>query len=149
MTRDNAHKLCRTLLDQHGLTGWQVGFIKAKRTCGLCDYTTKTVSLGLPYIARNPDDMIRNTILHEIAHALAGWQAGHGPKWKAVCRQVGCNPERLNKVATMPVGAWRANCPGCDRLYSKHRHTPDPRRTSYCPKCGPDNGKLRYTRRGN
>lgn len=36
-----------------------------------------------------PPKGIRDTILHEIATVIAGPEAGHGPKWKAVCRRVG------------------------------------------------------------
>ena len=32
---------------------------------------------------------VRDTILHEIAHALAGAKAKHGPAWKAIARRLG------------------------------------------------------------
>ena len=33
-----------------------------------------------------------DTILHEIAHAIAGANAGHGPVWKAVAKRIGAAP---------------------------------------------------------
>ena len=33
-----------------------------------------------------------DTILHEIAHAIAGVEAGHGPAWKAVAQRLGATP---------------------------------------------------------
>ena len=35
-----------------------------------------------------------NTVLHELAHALAGPKAGHGPEWKAQAQALGCDAER-------------------------------------------------------
>ena len=32
---------------------------------------------------------IAGTTLHELAHVLAGWGAGHGPDWKAACERLG------------------------------------------------------------
>lgn len=34
---------------------------------------------------------VENVILHEIAHALAGQEAGHGPRWRAVALWIGCD----------------------------------------------------------
>lgn len=32
---------------------------------------------------------VAGTTIHEIAHVLAGWNAGHGPEWKAMCEHCG------------------------------------------------------------
>jgi hypothetical protein len=32
---------------------------------------------------------LAGTTIHELGHALAGWQAGHGPDWKAACERLG------------------------------------------------------------
>lgn len=37
---------------------------------------------------------IKNTVLHEIAHAMAGYDAGHGPKWKQIAQRIGCDANR-------------------------------------------------------
>ena len=36
---------------------------------------------------------VRDTILHEIAHALAGAKARHGPAWKAIAKRLGATPK--------------------------------------------------------
>ena len=38
------------------------------------------------------DESIQDTVLHEIAHALAAPEAGHGPLWKTVARRIGAAP---------------------------------------------------------
>jgi hypothetical protein len=32
---------------------------------------------------------LAETVLHELAHSLAGWSAGHGPKWRATAHTLG------------------------------------------------------------
>lgn len=34
---------------------------------------------------------VAGTTIHELAHVLAGYQAGHGPEWKAACGELGLN----------------------------------------------------------
>ena len=56
-------------------------------------------------------DQVRDTILHEIAHALVGPGHGHDAVWKRKCREVGARPERCGQ-ADMPEGRWRGFVPG-------------------------------------
>jgi predicted SprT family Zn-dependent metalloprotease len=35
------------------------------------------------------DAKFKNTVLHEIAHAIAGPEAGHGSQWKRIAHQIG------------------------------------------------------------
>ena len=55
---------------------------------------------------------MRDTILHEVAHALTPGD-NHGPLWRRVCRQIGARPERCytndaviqrGNLLTLPVG---------------------------------------------
>jgi hypothetical protein len=63
-----------------------------------------------------------DTLRHEVAHAIAGHAAGHGPAWRAACRMVGANPERTYTATDQQReqrdrGAkWSLTCdhPGCD-----------------------------------
>lgn len=68
---------------------------------GVCKFSTDDLT-GIIEISRyylnNPKttpERLKNTILHEIAHAIAGPDAGHGPVWKRVAREIGCDAERL------------------------------------------------------
>ncbi len=60
---------------------------------------------------------------HEIAHAIAGPDAGHGPVWKAVAVRLGATPracESSPHVVVQP-GDWQATCPGCERTVHLYR----------------------------
>lgn len=138
------------LLTKHGLTqqGWRFKFDHAKRRAGCCRYRRKMITLSRHYVAMNlatrPDDVL-DTILHEIAHALAGPRAGHGPEWKAICVQIGARPERCYDSTTveMPIGNLVATCAGCLKSWRRHRQLKQDRQI-YCIACGPEKGLLTF-----
>lgn len=143
-----AKTLAVTLMAQHGLTEWQFGFNFNKRRAGVCRYPSRgkpgRIELSKHYILRNPADAVRDTILHEIAHALVGHGHGHDEVWKAKCVEVGARPERCyGEEVEMPRGRWRATCGGCGREHDRHRR---PKRMTewYCRKCGKERGTLRW-----
>lgn len=92
-TRD-AHDLARALLAQHGLTSWSVEWDSAKTRAGVCRFPEQTIGLSAPLTRLHDEAEVRDTILHEIAHALAGPQAKHGPRWRQVARSIGCSGRR-------------------------------------------------------
>jgi predicted SprT family Zn-dependent metalloprotease len=139
-----AETLARQLIAQHGLIEWHFGWNRRKRALGLCRYRDRRIELSHHFVRANAEDHVRETILHEIAHALAGQRAGHGPAWKAVCVRVGCIPRACDGGgAVMPRGRWQARCNACGKEY--HRHRRPPRNARYwCRKCGPDRGAIRF-----
>ena len=143
MDYNDAAQLAETLIAEHGLRDWAFGFNRGKRTLGLCDYTSKRIELSMYYVAHNAEDSVRDTLLHEIAHALAGDDAGHGPRWRAVCKRIGAVPKRLDRDAVMPKGHWVAVCPGCGNRHSRFRR-PMLGRQYFCSACGPEAGTLSF-----
>lgn len=150
MDLPTAGKLAHDLLAEHGLTrrGWTFAFNRARRQLGKCDYTKQRIELSSPFVARNDEAEVRDTILHEIAHALAGHRAGHGPKWRAMCEKLGARPKRTCETATMPHGAYRAVCPSCRMEHHRHRR-PLKGRTYFCRQCGSEDGRLRFAQSGS
>ena len=73
------------------LADWSFGWNRRRRAHGLCRYDRRRIELSALLTAREPDPtLILNTLRHEIAHALAGPRAGHGPRWRAWAERVGC-----------------------------------------------------------
>jgi predicted SprT family Zn-dependent metalloprotease len=141
----DAARLARELLEAHGLSDWGFAFNGRKRAMGLCHYQRKRIELSRHFVWANDEPAIRQTLLHEIAHALAGPEAGHGPRWRGICRRIGARPERLGSAA-MPAGQWVAVCPACGRRHERHRRPP----SGYdyaCRQCGHEKGPLRFQRR--
>lgn len=86
-----------TLLKFWGLRGasWRFKFnTRAKKRVGQCDYDARTIELSYKYVEAGISwAQMDETIRHEIAHALAGPWAKHGPEWKAWARKVGATPK--------------------------------------------------------
>ena len=82
----------RTLMDAHGLEEWTLRFGAAQRRLGACLEQSKIIEIARWHAAHDEPGQVTDTILHEIAHALAGANAGHGPDWKAVARRIGAIP---------------------------------------------------------
>ena len=104
----------RKLMDRHGLPHWKIKRGRGVKLAGLCSYRERAITLSMKLLPTWPREDVIDTILHEIAHALAGSGAGHGPDWKAVCRRIGANPERCWDSVTLPTveGKWTQTC-GC------------------------------------
>ena len=85
-------KMARRLMDEHGLTGWTFAFVEAKRHLGDCHFRHRVIRISRTHGLEGNEEQIRDTMLHEIAHAIAGREAGHGRLWKATARRIGATP---------------------------------------------------------
>ena len=134
-------RLARELLVAHGLADWHFGFNRRKTAMGLCLFDSRTILLSVYFVQLNDDEVIRDTLLHEIAHALVGPGHGHDDVWKRKCLEIGAKPERLSYEVNMPPGRWRAVCGGCGMQHHKHRK-PKHMIGWYCRNCGRERGRL-------
>ena len=85
-------ELARTLMDSHGLQGWNFRFDESSRFLGKCNFRDQIIQLSRDHVLDGRDEDIKDTILHEIAHAIAGPIARHGPAWKMVAIRIGAKP---------------------------------------------------------
>lgn len=138
MDHQTAQQLARELMDRHGLNDWSFRWGRGKRTLGSCSEARKTITLSAYYVAMNDQEHVRNTILHEIAHALAGAGNGHNGKWKTVCRRIGADPKRLDRTARTPEAPYELYCPLCRTVVApRHRRIRDSTlKRMGCRQCG-------------
>ena len=88
-----ARDLALALMRQHGLHDWTFRFDHARRRFGSCRPRRRLITLSRPLAFLNEEAQVRDTILHEIAHALTPWD-GHGRNWKRKCIEIGAEPRR-------------------------------------------------------
>lgn len=124
MSLRDIEALANAKLREHNLyqIGWRFKWDRAQRRVGQCRFGAQEIGLSKPIysITANEPDAI-NTILHEIAHALAGPHAGHGPEWKRVAHSIGCSAQRCAPVHMVrPETKFTGTC-GCSDY--KHRMT--------------------------
>jgi predicted SprT family Zn-dependent metalloprotease len=125
MNLHEAKSLAIELMGQHGLLnqGWVFRFDRAVRRFGVCKYGYRVISLSAPLVEANDLENVKDTILHEIAHAIAGPRAGHGYEWVKVCLQIGAKPNRCftSEEVNVPKLKYYAKCGGCGRVFQKAR----------------------------
>ncbi len=122
MELEDAARLARELLDQAGLRTWRFRFDSAVRRFGSCRFHKATITLSAPLTLLNPEAEVRDTLLHEIAHAIAGPRSGHGPEWKKYAALLGARPERCyDERVVSPQSRYVAHCPNCRKEYRRHR----------------------------
>lgn len=127
------------LMHKYGLIKWCFKFDHSTRRAGCCSYRNKTISISFE-LARNASASdIRDTILHEIAHALVGKKHNHDTVWQTKAREIGCSGERCHRMVFSPPRYHVTCANGC------WTHTAERRNPSLvCRTCG---GKLIYSAR--
>ena len=137
-----AQTLAISLMEKHGLIGWYFEFDNAKGRFGVCNYRYNKIGLSRHLTELNGIEEVRDTILHEIAHALVGFSHGHDWVWKQKALEIGCNGDRCyNEAVVTPDAKYTATCPNtkCGHTYKKYKMSSRNKRGS-CSKCG--NGRF-------
>ena len=138
-TLADVEALARRLFARHraesGLAAaWTFGFDLSTVRAGVCRYRDTRIDLSVSYCLRATRAEIENTLLHEIAHAIAGAKHGHDAVWQAKAREIGCTAERCHDV-THTVARWVGEC-GCGRRWFRQRLSRRLRYGAICRTCG-------------
>lgn len=133
MDLQEAAALAQELMGRHGLTGWRFGFDRARVRAGACHHHDRRITLS-PHLTRAHSlEQVRETLLHEIAHALVGPRHGHDAVWRARARSIGATGERCYDAGEVPVvpGRWQGRC-AAGHVVHRHRR---PTRVLVCTRC--------------
>ena len=112
--------LAHRLLAKHGLHNWHISFDHARRRAGVCNFSTRTISLSRHYAREATIEHITDTILHEIAHALVGPSHGHDAVWRRKAQEIGCSAMRCHNL-TFAKAKWVMTCPNGCFAVERHR----------------------------
>jgi len=133
MNTTKAYGLAVKLLDEHDLleTGWTFKFDRSVRRFGQCNYTDRTISLSEKLTELNTEEVVKETLLHEIAHALTRG-CHHNHIWKAVAKSIGCSGERTYDPNTIvqPPAKYILICNSCGYQSKANKKS-----TNACGKC--------------
>ncbi len=130
-----AISIVNELMDKFDLnkSGWQFKLNRNKRQIGLTRWkktpsgVEKSISLSVYFIEHNEEWVIRDVILHEIAHALCGLEAGHSKVWKDKCIEIGARPNPSIDYAVMP-SSHISVCKKCNKIVDTHFKAPKTKR---------------------
>lgn len=122
----------QALIRMHLSPDWSFAFDRAKRRAGQCNYTDRRITVSRYLAEKFEDDEIHQVLLHEVAHALAGPRAGHGPEWKRIARELGYVGGRTHDGdIAHELAPWVGSCPGGHTHFRFRR----PTRATSCARC--------------
>ena len=148
MDLNKIKKMGDSMLRQHGLSDWTFKFgndremkDNQKFYFARCNYRYKQIILSRKLTKNETSlDRIKNTILHEIAHAIdfnnRGKKSNHDSKWQRIAKEIGCNAKEctpLSSVNMDNVAKWIAECRTCHKKFYKNIK---PKNKLSCSKCG-------------
>ena len=90
--------LARSEMDKNKLFDWNVELDFAKVRAGACHFNEKKISFSRKFVTNSSEKDIKDTILHEIAHALVGPTHGHDKVWKEMALKLGCSAKRCHTL---------------------------------------------------
>lgn len=111
--------LARKLLDEHGYHFIRIEVRLARKYLALAVQKGKERILRLNKytMVTASEEEFTDTILHEIAHFMAGLHNGHNDVWKRACMSIGARPQKYytgDKKVT-PEKEWRSYCTACGK----------------------------------
>ena len=94
-------RLAEDLIAQHLVWGWRVQ-LSVLGFCGRCRKRgiDRVIELDVLYVRRHDEADVRDTILHEIAHALTPQNLKpHGPEWQRIAARIGAFPRKYGPAS--------------------------------------------------
>jgi len=131
--REELYRFAWDKLGQYDLRekGWTVTILPSKlrnmknSTIGHCDYRRKEIVVSLEWLLNNDLEEMKQTVLHEIAHALLmNKPHRHNSQiFKEKCMEVGLQPHKkvTRPFARRQVKEYTGTCPVCGKVYIKSR----------------------------
>lgn len=117
----------RRIMDSHGLINWSICLNSSKTIAGQCDYNNKTIWFSRHFIYSVQWKTFKETLLHEIAHALKPYH-GHDRVWRSFLQSIGGTPS-VHADQFFPC-RWIRFCDSCKWTEAVHNRT-----NVHCQKC--------------
>ena len=87
-----AEGMCKSFMQRFGIYDYKFQWMQKRKTfdmAGYCSWRKKIISLQPTFVECNYPFIVKQTILHEIAHALRP-KHHHNKFWKRTATELGC-----------------------------------------------------------
>lgn len=124
-----AKRMARELMREHGIGHWKLSWMDERHTAGTCqtyrwhkDIRRTSGHIRLSRVFFTYFDVLeaRDTILHEIAHALTDPKLpGHGTEWRKTAQEIGGKGAKYvdPREHAKPQYQWMGVCPAGHKIY--------------------------------
>jgi hypothetical protein len=106
-------------MSKYNLDNWQFKWTNASRRFGSCNKKKRIISLSKLHGIYDDIELVKDTILHEIAHGLTpDIYLAHGKQWKEIALTIGCNPKSYKKssVSDKHSCKYKGICSNCNKI---------------------------------
>lgn len=125
MELNSIRQLTLRLMREHGLSDWTFKWGDFVGALAKCNYRYKYIVLSRQMTKHESNfNRIKNTILHEIAHAIdfneRGKKSGHDERWQEISKSIGCTGAVCGDTSGIDKEQffkWIGTCPSCDKKY--------------------------------
>jgi hypothetical protein len=113
--------IAEEMMTEHLDSSWTFGFSTTRKYAGICNHESRTIVLARWHALLSDEYSIRNTMQHEIAHALIPYvwreprREDHGKRWQEIAQSLGCN--LYWTFDGYLVAPWRAECEFGHKFY--------------------------------
>jgi predicted SprT family Zn-dependent metalloprotease len=140
MELNSIREITLKLMKKHGVSDWTFKWGDFD-VLGRCDYKQRQIMLSRIMTKHESNfNRIKNTILHEISHAIDYNRRGlsnHDNVWQEIARSIGCNAKKYGDSSGIDKEKfykWIGTCPTCD---NKYFFKVKPKNSRSCTKCDP------------
>lgn len=146
--QDFVRALAERKMAQHlDLENWKFEFDSGKRRAGLCNYDEQKIQLSKYLVEIHTVDESLQVALHEIAHAMAGHEAGHTKAWLRIAKSIGYRAEKFTgKEIAEKTAPWVGVCPR-GHLHYRYRKPAQMVSCAICSKGFDSRNLIRWTKR--
>ncbi|WP_144760703.1 SprT-like domain-containing protein [Curtobacterium sp. 9128] len=147
-TLDQVRSRAAELMTAHlGVGSWTFGFDNAKTRAGQCDFARRRITVSRHLAVRFSDEDVEQVLLHEVAHALSGARAGHGPTWRRTAASIGYTGSRLHDgPIASELAPWVGVCPAGHEHF-RYRTPTRPLACARCSRRFDERNRITWTRR--
>lgn len=147
MTSEEMEREILRLIAKYAPEGTKFFWDESRKHLGFCssmrNRTTLKISsviyISYPYAVQNTWELVRKTVLHEIAHAIRPWH-NHDKLWEYTCISIGGDGRQYASLKDALPGKYKAVCPICGKSFFSNSRTG---RATYHVQCGRE-GRLTW-----
>ena len=103
---------------------WKLQYHNSVNIWGWCFADTRVISLSRPLIRCNKESLLREVVLHEVAHAIVDnyhGTSGHNQTWKKIAIALGASGHRLVFNSISPPPRFEGQCQHCGNTDGSHK----------------------------